>query len=196
MKKVLSIDFDYFIDTDVRTRNLVFPNGIDKKDIKEMTRDWDKIYTNTPQIKEIGVITDYYEVCQRLIYMETCKVVSCDSHNGIDRVFNMSWDKEFIIDHIDFHHDFYLGANPNKLDCSNWLRIILEKYPKSKVNWIRREDSETTSILGEYPFESTTKLNLMDEYDYVFICMSPEWTPPHLRAYYNFMVSCAHLGID
>lgn len=189
MQKILSIDFDYFIDTTVEVRNNVFPDGVDEKNEVKMIADWVACYDEDPELLKIGVIQDdFIEVCKHLVTLK-CPVVVRNSHKDIEILFREKG--EYFIDHIDFHHDFYLGARPDVTDCSNWLRRVIEENPNSKVRWFRREDSETSSILGGYPYESYTKLQLEDTYDYVFICFSPEWTPIHLQSLYDLMVRCA-----
>ena len=188
MKRVLSIDFDYFINTDLETRNEKFPDGVDAKDNEHMLKDWDSFYKQYPEIKDIGVIPEFDSVCLALKHMEKAKVFIAMSHKDIETIFDFNDDgQSYDVAHIDFHHDMYLGANPNTLDCSNWVRFLMDKCPYSEVHWVRREDSETSSLLGEYPYDSYTEWILLPKYDYVFLCFSPEWTPPHLKPFFDKM---------
>ncbi len=193
MKRVLSIDFDYFIDTDLDTRTTKFPDGVDEKNEEDLLKDWEYFYNQYPEIKDIGVIKDLDLVNELLGLMSKGKVYIAMSHKDIEKVFDFDDEfnkgESFDIAHIDSHHDMYLGSNPSTLDCSNWLRLVMEKYPHSTVKWIRREDSETSSLLGEYPYESYTDLELSRDYDYIFLCFSPEWTPPHLGDSFDLMCS-------
>ncbi|WFA09004.1 hypothetical protein [Tissierella sp. Yu-01] len=89
---------------------------------------------------------------------------------------------------IDFHHDYYhyfMGGDI--YNCGNWLRRLVEDRPETKVKWIRREDSQISSLEGDFPFENTTNIKVLelDKFEYIFICKSPEWTPPHLDIKFN-----------
>ena len=199
MKRLLSIDFDYFIDTNLDTRNTKFPDGVDDKPQEELNREWEYFYNTYPEIKEIGVTEEFNTVCKALRWWlptETSNgAVKCFialSHKDIKKVFNddPTVSEDFLVTHIDFHHDCYISGG-NTLDCANWVRILKDRRPNSEVNWIRREDSEMTSLFGEYPYPSTTELKFESEYDYIFICLSPEWTPPHLNQMFEFMCAQA-----
>lgn len=192
MKKILSIDFDYFIDTDLDTRNNKFPDGVDEKPTELLKEEWNLFLNKYPEIKDIGVINEYYEV---LDYLKTHKfnnIIVGMSHSMIERIFSFT-DEDFFVTHIDFHHDCYISGGET-LDCANWVRILKEQRPNSEVLWIRREDSETSSLMGVYPYKSTTELILEDSYDYLFICLSPEWTPPQLTESFLKLVSSADIN--
>lgn len=180
-RRILSIDFDYFIDTDIDTRNNKFPDGIDEKTEKELVREWGIMYDKYPEIHSIGVIEDFNKCCEELSNLETGKVLISNSHKDIAKLFPLidPQDKLEVI-HIDFHHDNYISSG-SKLDCANWVRHLMQlRYENTRIEWIRRNDSETVSLEGVFPYYTTRDFRIDGEYDYIFICLSPEWTPPHL----------------
>ena len=184
---ILSVDFDYFIDTDINIRNNIFPDGLDFQDEETTKKNWENVYHNHPEIKNIGVINDYYTLMGFLITHHIPKISVQDNHGCIMKVIESMCDTNTPINmvNIDFHHDNYISSG-NTLDCANWVRFLTDNYPNSSVKWVKRADSETVSLLGEFPYEMTNDLSevLNTDYDLIFFCFSPEWTPPHLRGFY------------
>ena len=183
MKRILSIDFDYFINTGIYTRNEKFPDGEDH--LANVQDIWLNHYLKYPEIHNIGVTLNFHNYCRALRSLEKGKVLIADSHADIVKVFNdIDVDERLEVVNIDFHHDNYITGG-DTLDCANWVRHLMTKRPNTKFYWVRREDSETVSLEGEFPYPHGIEyLNTLD-FDYVFLCFSPEWTPPHLRPYFN-----------
>lgn len=186
MTSILSIDFDYFIDVSAEDRERLFPDGSDEVPQEQLISMWNESYKKYPEIKGIDVIEEYFYVKKLL---EKCKIKKdsifiADTHKDIKNVIDLvPKDEELKVVNIDFHHDcyhYFIGGD--KYNCGNWLRRLVEDRPETKVKWIRREDSQISSLEGDFPFENTTNIRTLelDEYDYIFICKSPEWTPPHL----------------
>ena len=193
MKRILSIDFDYFIDTDLDTRNLKFPDGEDEMPKEELENLWNYFYNKYPEIADIGVIKPFFTFCEDLTNLHRGAVYVAESHKEIARFFPvLETEKHLEVVNIDFHHDNYAGRG--KIDCSNWVRHLKDLIPNAHIKWIRREDSETASLFGDFPYEHTEDLTLEGQFDYIFVCFSPEWTPPHLRTYYDaLIISLRHL---
>ena len=189
-KRLLSIDFDYFIDTDLNTRNNKFPDGIDEIPTNKLIKLWNYFYEQFPEIKDIGVIEPQFSYIKDYLKNHKFKkIVIADSHKKIEGLFE-ELDSADVLDvvHIDFHHDNYISGG-NKVDCANWLRCLNDRRKDKTTNnlWIRREDSEIVSLMGEFPYANTTLLDLDGDFDYLFICFSPEWSLPHLRKYYDVL---------
>lgn len=194
--KILSIDFDYFIDTDIKTRNDKFPNGLDEAPEEFCKQMWNDAYENFPEIKTIGVHKHYYAVCHYLRhpkYKLGKNVFIADSHKEIKNLIDtIPMNTPINMINIDFHHDYYhYFSGGNEYNCGNWARKLQEERPNARYLWIRRKDSDTRTIVGEVPCRHNTKLVSTLSYfdaDYVFICNSPEWTPPHLLKHYLDMI--------
>lgn len=185
-RRILSIDFDYFIDTDIDTRNTKFPDGVDEKPTTELIDEWNIMYTKYPEIKDIGVIEDFIACKGNLSMLRFGKVLISNSHKDIAKLFPLidPEDKLEVI-HIDFHHDNYISGG-DKVDCANWVRHLMQlRGNNTRIEWIRRNDSETTSLEGVFPYYTHRDFIIDGEYDYIFLCFSPEWTPPHLAHYFN-----------
>ena len=184
-KRILSIDFDYFIDTDIDTRNDEFPDGADNQTDDAIQDMWFNSYFRHPEIHDISVMPEQFRDCWRFLYsLESGRVLIAESHSKIIEVLSETVKDELEVINVDFHHDCYITGG-NNFDCANWVRHLMTMKPDTKFLWVKKEDSETTSLEGEFPYPSTTEFNLEGEFDYIFLCFSPEWTPPHLRPYFN-----------
>ena len=94
---------------------------------------------------------------------------------------------------VDFHHDMYHYGG-DTLNCGNWARLITEKYPERvKYVWVGREDSETELITGDIVEMSplTLKEVLEGDFDYLFVCRSDAWSPPHLDEHFKELIAVA-----
>lgn len=200
MVGILSVDFDYFIDCSSEERDLYFPSGNDEVPKDELDLIWKERYERYPNLIDLGVINDYYVFKNYLLLsnVPNWNIYVSDSHKYIKKVIDKIPKKlPLMIVNIDFHHDYYHYYRGNdKLNCGNWLRRVVEERPNIKVIWIRREDSQTISLEGEFPFEHTTDIKIIfkEDFDYIFICRSPEWSPPHLRGRFNELVSSVYNG--
>lgn len=187
-RRILSIDFDYFLDTDIATRNMKFPDGVDEKQPLEMLTDWDRAYSLFPELHNIGLIDEYRICCNNLSWLRFGKVLVADSHKDIAKLFPLIREEDDLeVIHIDFHHDNYITGG-DKVDCANWVRHLMISRPdNTALEWIRREDSEMVSLMGAFPYPNTRDFVIEGEFDYIFLCFSPEWTPPHLKPYFDEM---------
>ena len=189
--RFLSIDLDYFVDTDIHTRNTCFPEVRDFVKLDVILEEWKDCYIKYPEIRNIGIIPEFNDLKEFLTLTPKLfrSLYSADNHNQILKAIEHISECQginpskgcFELVNIDFHHDNYISSG-NTLDCANWLRFFAEKYPNHKITWVKRPDSETVSLLGEFPYNQTEDIKsvLTGEYDGLFTCLSPEWTPPHL----------------
>lgn len=186
--KVLSIDFDYYIDTDIMTRSMDFPDGHDLMNPVLLKFVWDRRIEAEPSIRGIGVINEYHKHMEQLRGVSFKTAYRADSHRAIweSCLKDIPQETHLTLTHIDFHHDFYVTGG-DKVDCGNWLRHLMDKHPDTEVLWVKREDSDTNGLFGEFPYPMQNTVDLKGYYDRIFLCFSPEWTPPHLREDYERM---------
>ena len=188
-RRILSIDFDYFIDTDINTRNDKFPDGVDEKPREVLDKEWEYFYNTYPEIKYIGVISSYDIMCHSLSKLTKGQVLISESHRDISQIFDrLSINDDLEVINYDFHHDNYISGG-SEIDCANWVRHLMNIRPNTKFEWRHRIDSEITSLMGDFPYDKSLNEEIFTdiggEFDYIFICFSPEWTPPHLRPQYK-----------
>lgn len=189
--RILSIDFDYFIDTNMETRMMCFPDGHDNFSPALTQFIWNSRYDFHDNIRNLGVIEDYNKMCDFLKNRSVGRVLIADSHRGIEKFFSeVSPDEDLEIINIDFHHDMYITGG-NTLDCGNWLRFLADLKPDTNIKWVMREDSDTEALTGEFPYPTTTDISeVQGEFDLIFICFSSPWTPPHLKPRFDEMCKC------
>ena len=193
---ILSIDFDYFIDADIHTRNNKFPDGIDNKPKEALENDWKEAYLTFPEIKQIGVIPVFNNVCESLKRLQKGKVLISSTHKDIANLFSfIPLEENLEVTNFDFHHDNYISSG-NTLDCANWVRHLMcsRNSGNTTFTWCKRKDSEVESLIGIFPYNMTDDCYINRDYDFIFICFSPEWTPPHLfNQYKQLCLSVSHL---
>ena len=62
--RILSIDFDYFIDASIEVRNECFPDGHDNFSPEITKFVWEGRYEFHDNLKDIGLIADYDKMCE------------------------------------------------------------------------------------------------------------------------------------
>lgn len=193
--RILSVDFDYFVDTTIEVRELNFPDGHDNFSPALTKFVWDRCYDFYEGLKDIKLIPEYEKMCEFFENLKGGRVLFADSHKEIEKFFSeVKPDEDLELIHIDFHHDMYVTGGET-LDCGNWLRFLADKKPDLKVTWVKREDSDVESLSGEFPYDSTTDFSVVQgEFDLIFVCFSSPWTPPHLfDDYINMCLKLDHL---
>ena len=185
--RILSIDWDYFFNCTDEFRAVYFPDGGNEKIGTAMsTWIWSKRYAENPDIENVKIKEKDLDILKSIIdknknmYYYIC----ADSHKHLGEfILTESMevklkDEDIEIVNIDHHHDaFNVGE---ELNCGNWVNKVIEKYPKTKVEWIKNIDSQPSN--NEYITEITWQ-DLKDQeevFDIVYLCRSGVWSPPHL----------------
>ena len=206
MKRILSIDWDFFVNATAAQRYTLFPDGGNEnlnKDIQDYI--WRIHYTSSPEIKNIGVLEEYCEVLHKMLIRFADKFALRGENPDKRTLVTIShmWIYDYILEHttedeefevynIDFHHDMYCYRDSeNLVNCGNWVNCLLEKRPNMKYYWVKREDSEDTVIGGD---KADCKITTIEEikdldFDYFFMCRSDCWSPPHLDPDFEAVVA-------
>lgn len=190
MKRILSIDFDFFqIATAKQFQN--YPDGIDRSAEDSITA-WNEAYKLHPELANVKANREELMKLKYLLCEQTSKtpVMIANSHKDIYLfIHNYISTKERIkIVNIDTHHDI-LNDNPS-LDCGNWLKFIIDEYDAGFI-WVANPQSAQVYGLGEdVGFTSAlmpTTLDMIEnrEFDLIFLCKSNTWVPPHLDLYFT-----------
>ncbi|MGI6674726.1 MAG: hypothetical protein ACOX53_10455 [Limnochordia bacterium] len=194
MISVLSIDFDYFIDASAAERDQYFLTGGEDIPREQLDSMWTERYAAYPQIARIGVIAEFdpFKWFLESLNLDAASVFVSETHRAIKQLIDsLPQGEQLMIVNVDFHHDFYhYFSGDDYCNCGNWLRRVLEERPTVQVRWIRRADSQLATLEGDVPFAHTTDLASVfrEHFDYVFLCRSPEWSPPHLSSRYEELV--------
>ena len=191
MKRFLSIDWDFFIGATANQRDSLFPDG-GNESISTSLRDyiWDSHYRD-PELLTIKVSPNYRAILNAVKLFEGVCMIA-DSHRfAYDFIMDSTLpDEEFEVYNIDFHHDLYnYRTAGDRVNCGNWGTILREERPNMKFLWVKCSDSDTTTI-GDYEvdceildmeqFVSTFKEEAYRSFDYLYLCRSAIWSPPHL----------------
>jgi hypothetical protein len=201
MKRILSIDWDYFVDVNDKERTLLFPDGGTEfisgtlSDMIWGMRYLDSIRFNEKSPNEFRKLTDIpikpeYKKLRKVIRDQdsSVPVMVVDSHSHIVQFLEDVYPDEtdFEIYNIDFHHDIYGTSRGEDINCGNWLRILIESGKVSKVVWVRDKDSDM--------YEKDKSLGVEDVLDFdvlvglgfevIYLCRSCVWSPPHLDKWF------------
>lgn len=192
---VLSIDWDYFMDCSNYQREALFPDGGNENiGVAMGTFVWATRYAHHPEIGDIGVIDDLDTLINAiregwLKYDGTVYVA--DSHKEIyyhlRRQLRDKADVHLNIFNIDHHHDYYNHNIETEVNCGNWMNALADK---SKFNlpsvkgvdyyWCKRDDSCDIEVDKDW-FHCINFEDVFNrDWDFIFICKSPVWAPPHL----------------
>lgn len=133
MKRFLSIDFDYFIDCDMKTRTALFPKLDETSSISSRISAWKDAYNAFgSELSTIPVLSDDYQTLLSMINHCHSLCMIRDSHKFIYNFIMKHTDlnEKFEVYNIDFHHDMYHFRSKNeRVNCGNWVNMLKEDRP-------------------------------------------------------------------
>lgn len=190
MKRFLSVDWDFFIDATDSQRFTMFPDG-GNENLPTSLRDyiWDTYYRN-PELEKMEVTSDYKYL------LHICKTFKgeafvSDSHRWAFNFImdNTDPDEEFEVFNIDFHHDLYnFATKADEVNCGNWATMLRKYRPHMKYKWVKCDTSDVMSGCDEKVDAEMMSMTIFrmlfrdvaEEFQYLFMCRSAVWSPPHL----------------
>lgn len=195
--RILTVDWDYFIDADSVYRAFNFPDCPNEKypqDLQNII--WAQKYMDTKSkhcMLNIGLkesTEPFFKGLADLINRKEVPLYISDSHKYIYGLVKRHLIEGANVElvNVDEHHDcFTFIDNTGPVNCANWGRLLCSEYDRTrfKYQWVANEDSETQSIGGidvakELNFEYGFELPDPSTFDIVHICRSGMWSPPHL----------------
>lgn len=191
MKRFLSVDWDFFIGATAEQRYMMFPDG-GNESLNTTLRDyiWDTHYRD-PNLAKLGV-SSHFPAMRRICREFRGDCFIADSHRfAYDFIMEHTKpDEEFEVYNIDFHHDLYnYRTGEERVNCGNWGTILHEDRPNMKFYWVKRNDSETMTIgdvevdaemISFKDFLARFSNAVSAHFDYLYLCRSAMWSPPHL----------------
>lgn len=182
IKKILSIDFDYFQVADKEVFGF-YPDGIDLP-TQVSTFVWGTHYAANEDILKTVLpdnpkLTEIKDILGRQSYYTPIQIRQSHKHiyDFIIKQYPNCKEKLHIVN-IDMHHDCF-NNNP-KLDCGNWIKHIKEYYEKCQVDWIANKVSVEVYGIQDLPIQyDFSKIKDM-KFDLIYLCRSDNWLPPHL----------------
>lgn len=214
MLRVLSIDWDYFINASMEERMMLFPDGGNENLPMAIL---DSIWMTRYENPKLSAIQADSKACSKIVklFNNTIKkstyVSVADSHSVIyDLISNHLGSKNFTgveydgiqLYNVDFHHDYY-GSNPIlDVDCGNWVHALFdegnpfewEQLKQREYYWVSRSDSDNSGQLEQQPWfhhmDLKTLCKQRETWDIVFLCRSSAWSCPHLdKQFYELIKS-------
>lgn len=201
--KVLSIDWDYFVNASCDDRLVYFPDG-GNENMCEMLQNivWGSRYMDK-HLKNFGVCD--IEFIKKVLLKNSSnankiKVCVRDSHKEAYPFITSKRKslRDVEIYNIDFHHDVY-DFNRG-VDCGNWALRCFEMG--ANVFWLGREDSDDKAVKYDKGVLSRISEDdiLKQEFTHIFLCRSSMWSPPHLDKYFieliHFMIKECGYSVD
>lgn len=188
MKKILSIDLDIIMSPCIQLYN------------NYATDNWDRLCGHfeilkfaKPDLVHYRKLIDMIVKFTKTLQKENIHFIK--SHEMIVHHIDELNDTICLIN-IDHHHDIAYDKKDveNKvetLNCGNWVKYLFERDKIESYTWIRNEDStdyedESFKFVPLQMME--INLDSLDAPDELFICLSPQWIPPHLRTLYYIIV--------
>lgn len=187
MKKILSIDWDYFMDCNKEERVYLFPDGGREYSPKLMDIIWasyykdtgkDFIKKNTKDIKIDDGYFSYLNVWSEMKDLSETIFASSISHLSIISLVNEFDIENIELINIDYHHDCYNHMKEEK-NCGNWLIYLLNNF-NIKAKWIKRKDSDLKGLPDKLEVKKDLSIIKNFNPDYIFLTKSNIWSPPHL----------------
>lgn len=196
--RVLSLDWDYFIDATASERFALFPDGGNEnmpQGIQNII--WNGHYLNhgnpeLKQLKDIGIkqgeLTALYRLLKHNVVEGFTDVVIADSHrhaySAITEMADTLMPSVIELYNVDFHHDCYFSHEEDRpVDCGNWVYKLIKKYGDDLiVSWIRQPDSDPWKDGELWEMHLTDLSGRL--FDLVVLCRSGMWSPPHLDQHF------------
>lgn len=192
MKRVLSIDYDYFLRATHPDAWHYYP---------DCGREFSNTVTNIVWVERYATAKAFDQDMEKLFIVDqdslrkvityltdettirTCLVA--DSHASIypfiKELANGGEPVEVV--NIDHHHDSW--DNEKGLNCGNWLKLLLDEGVVTSATWCC-DDGKAFTEKESRADKRVHRVNVLERalskgpFDALFICRSGTWTPPHL----------------
>lgn len=186
--RILSIDFDYFVNPTALQRALYFPDGGREMSDTLNTFVWAGAYAHSKiatkkagneknSLMQVELLKKPLQTIHNIVMAQgDIRYMVADSHAHSYDFINENWDGSVTeLYNVDFHHDtFDVGEG---VHCGNWLRWLLNDGTVDVAYWVNQPDSELADNMTQMiPLSELPKTG----YDLVYICRSGWWTPPHM----------------
>ncbi len=102
---------------------------------------------------------------------------------------------KFDIVNIDFHHDMYYREEDiaeikdfGQYNCSDWLGYLYFTGKLESCHWFKAPNSDIYNGKAEIKISSKKDIgNLGNNFDMVFLCLSPQWVPYKYHHLYELL---------
>lgn len=216
VKSVLSIDFDYIMFPCIKLYNDLSSGGENSTviwnniehfrgvDDKFLSYDPESYITIAKLLKSLDNDTKKIAISEHQSIVDILIKDENSIEHDIDEIYE-SW--KFNLINIDFHHDIIYRPqdrntikNFDKYNCSNWVGYLMLKNKIENYTWIKAPNSDLYdhNLDGKYDIKfETESMRLVEniqefidnnKFDYVFLCLSPQWVPYKFKHLYDLLV--------
>lgn len=183
---------------------MLFPDGGNENMSDTLKRFvWDSRYADS-RLGELKVLPNFRSML-RLCRHSYIEAMVADSHKYMYSFVTQNTfpDEEFEVYNIDFHHDLYnYFSGAERVNCGNWATLLREDRPNMKYVWVKRNDSDmealglksvkqlsNVKVTTSFANAVMSKVNADPSFfDYLFLCRSAMWSPPHLDKHFVKLV--------
>ena len=195
IKRVLSIDWDYF--QDVTKKQIInYPDG--NETLGELNNlvwavRYSDMYPNFDP-REISINKKLYDEMMNIIKFQTKGTPAriAESHAQCYNFIKYEFNPGDIIElyNVDLHHDLF-NDNEEEMNCGNWILYLMKSY-EVYLSWFNRSVSLEAYKLSKKNKDMRMYTDSLDEikhtlFDAVFLCRSGAWIPPHLDPMFEKM---------
>lgn len=191
--KILSIDWDYFINASLEQRMLLFPDCPSENYSKAIQNlIWSGRYSD-PKLTKININQQALNKLEKFLLNIKKPIYLAETHTFCYHLIKTKKQphQKLILTNIDHHHDIYNKSNKEEINCGNWLYHIIKDHPTGEYTWLKNTDSELynkNKITKKLKITDNIDTILNQDYDIIFICQSAMWSPPHLDKHLHNML--------
>lgn len=194
IKNILSIDFDYFIHYGSRLSPIFCPDAGIEFQPQLSSVIWGTKYAEAKasgldMSALLSLRIDDLELIKDIVRNQNfARTMICDSHKHMIDFVNFIYEQDlrFTVYNVDAHHDAYPIEYEDDIHCGNWMTVLMDDDSIAEGYWISPEDELHSTALSDNCDPRIKKsLQLRDlsdkgPFDFVFLCKSTSWVPPHL----------------
>lgn len=209
--KILSIDLDIIMHACLRLYNEEANGGLNP------TQFWQRLNDNK-NIKDFiyydaKVYNQLFQLVIKNIYLKNSPIFFIQSHEKIIDLLkenNLYNDYQIDLLNIDFHHDLMYSKEQLQLihdfdqySCADWVGYLFLKNKIKNYTWLTAANAQDCFLLEELPsLKETITINkqylyslpeVIPNYDYIFVCLSPQWVPFECEHLYNLLKDISNI---
>ena len=193
--KVLSIDFDYIMAPCIKLYNSSVCGS------ENSTVVWNKLEQENGIDKFLSYdafsLAKIFEVVIKNA-LKGAEFITIESHEQIVKC--LPNDEKIDLVNVDFHHDIMYNnssvqsiLDQDEYNCADWVGYLHLKQRLNSYKWVKAAQSDMYFDDGNIgiKFEVAGRQSLpelKDDFDYVVLCLSPQWVPYKYHHLYELLV--------
>lgn len=196
MEKILSIDFDCIMYPCIKLYNDSCHGNenptVEWKNIESRQNIDNFLCYDAKILEEIALLI------QRNV-KNGSKLIPITNHQDIVEYINLVDNEKIELANIDFHHDIWYDEDSidrithfDEYTCANWVGYLYFKNKLDSYTWVKMPNSDLFMPSNEdvplTVLRSTEIKDLSNDFDRIFLCLSPQWVPYKFHHLYDLIV--------